>query len=172
MHNLNLLLRRKFFLLTCLICLLLFLSPSYAGTSQPLRPDEGVITDFLSTHQLITSTGSEILDVTIQGEALVIDLSKSFLPDGVYEKQIFTGLQTDLDLALQINLFYMTSFKVEGEPLEFWGRPAPDIEPIDEMPGIDQLPVSGPLSGVKIALSPGHGLYWNETYSEWHYQRI
>jgi len=150
----------------------MFLSPSYAGSSQPLRPDEDAVSDFLGGHPLITSTGTEILDVTIQGEALVIDLSKSILLDGTYDEQVFTQLQADIDQALQINLFYMTTFKVEGEPLDFWGRPAPDFEPLDDLPGIEQLPVSGPLSGLKIALSPGHGLYWNETYSDWRYQRI
>ncbi len=97
--------------MTCLVSLLMVLTPSHAGSSQPLRPDEDAISDYLNTHPLITSTGTEILDVTIQGEALVIDLSESILPDGVYDEQVFTQLQADLDLALQVNLFYMTSFQ-------------------------------------------------------------
>jgi len=159
-------------LLISLISLLIFLAPTVIGFSQPLRPDEGEISDILKSHPLITDTGAEVLDVTIQGEALVIDLSQSILPDGIYDETIFTQLQADLDRALGINLFYMTSFKVEGQPLEFWGRPVPEFDTQRDIAGIQQLPGSGPLSGVKIALSPGHGLYWNETYSDWRYQRI
>jgi len=164
--------KRNTLLLISLVILLMLLAPAHLGSSQPLRPDEGLILDTLKSHPLITSSGAEVLAVTIQGEALVIDLSKSILPDGVYNEQVFTQLQADLDRALGINLFYMTSFKVEGQPLEFWGRSVPEFDDQRDLPGIAQLPGSGPLSGVKIALSPGHGLYWNETYSEWRYQRI
>ncbi|MEA3325851.1 MAG: N-acetylmuramoyl-L-alanine amidase [Chloroflexota bacterium] len=164
--------KRYILLLIGLTGLLSLLAPTTAGSSQPLRPDKDMISNYLKSHPLITGSGANVLEVLIQSEALVIDLSQHILPDGIYKETIFTQLQADMDQALGINLFYMTSFKVEGQPLEYWGRPVPEFDTQRDTPGIQQLPGSGPLSGVKIALSPGHGLYWNETYSEWRYQRI
>lgn len=146
-------------------------SSTSTGVSQSQRPDEAQITATLENHNLITGSGAEVISVTIQGEALVIDLSEAILPSGTYDEGVFTQLQTDLDRDLGINSFYMTTFKVEGLPLEAWGRPEPKIEPGADLPGIQQNLRSGPFSGVRIALSPGHGLYWHETYLGWYYQR-
>ena len=159
------------------LCLLLFLTvlptlvtPSQVGVSQPLRPDQDEIRAYLSQHPLIA--GAEVLDVAIHGEALVIDLSEAVLPAGVYQEDLFTQLELDLDGALQINRYYMATFLVAGQPLEAWGQPAPNFSPFNEPRASNQEPGrAGPLSGIKIALNPGHGVYWNETNSAWYYQR-
>jgi len=142
-----------------------------AGSSQSALPTESQIADYLNQHPLISESGGEVLDVLIQGEALVIDLSQAVLPDGVYDEALFTQLQSDLDQAFNIDQLFLTTFKVEGELLEYWGRPLPDFSEKAEPPSTREIPVNGPLSGIKVALSPGHGLYWNETYSTWMYQR-
>lgn len=147
------------------------ITPLRAGASQSALPGEDQIADYLNAHPLVAGSGGEVLDVTLQGEALVINLSKEVLPDGAYDDALFTRLQADLDQTFQINLRFLTTFKVEGKLLEEWGRPIPDFSEKADPPSSMSLPVDGPLSDVKIALSPGHGIYWNETYSAWMYQR-
>lgn len=161
----------SFLILTLLILSALFNNPQKAR-SQPSRPDEIQISDYLSEHPLLKKANAHVLDVTIQRESLIINLSENFLSGGVYEDALFNQLQNDLDQTFSINQYYMTTFKVAGEDLEFWGRPLPDFGDRVDLPGIRELPGDGPLNGVKIALSPGHGLYWNETYSDWFYQRV
>ena len=164
--------RKSIQLLLVLITLLLLVMLIPAGVSQSMRPDENQVRAILSEHPLIAGTNTEILDVSIQGEALVIDLSADLLPDGVYDIALFVQLQHDLDLALAINSFYMTTFMVEGLPLEFWGQTLPDFDQlIEERTSSPESSSTGPLAGVRVALSPGHGIYWNEIYSDWRYQR-
>jgi len=151
--------------------LLVLLTPSHAGQSQSQRPDEAQITAYLNEHPLIAGSGGEVLNVKILGEALVINLSEDVLPEGVYDEALFTELQADLDQTFQINQLFLTTFKVEGELLEYWGRPIPDFSEKADPPAIRELPGDGPLAGVKVALSPGHGLYWSEYWSTWSYQR-
>ncbi len=154
-----------------LAILIIILFPPRIGISQSALPDESQIVDYLSRHPLLIASGAEILDVTIQGEALVINLSAAVLPDGVYDESLFTQLQADLDQTFNINRLFMTTFKVDGELLEYWGRSIPDFSEKADLPANLEQPGEGPLAGIKIALSPGHGLYWSETYSLWMYQR-
>lgn len=163
---------KKFILLLAgLSLLLVFFLPIQTGQAQSQPPTTAEITDYLHAHPRLTETGAQVLSVTFLGEALVIDLSAAVLPNGVYDDDIFTDLQSDLDAAFQINQMFLTTFKVEGELLEYWGRPEPEFSTSVEYPTDRELPGSGPLAGVRIAISPGHGLYWNETYSEWWFQR-
>ncbi len=158
-------------LLTGLALLSVFLIPPAPGRAQSRPPGEAEIAAFLNGHHLVAESGAEVLSVRYAGEALVIDLSQAVLPDGVYDEALFTQLQADLDTAFGINQQFMTTFKVGGRPLEDWGRAVPDFSETVEPPTDRSLLGEGPLMGYKIALSPGHGLYWSETYSEWTYQR-
>jgi len=158
-------------LLISLLVLLTSLLPALGGLAQPALPTEAQITDYLNAHPLLTGPGAQVISVIFQGEALVIDLSQAVLPEGIYEEQLFTQLQADLDATFNINQRFMTTFKIEGQPLEDWGFPVPEFKEPYELPPLKELPGDGPLRGVKIALSPGHGLYWNETYAAWFYQR-
>ncbi len=163
--------KKLFFLLAGLSLLLVFLLPTQTGRAQSQPPTTAEITDYLNAHPRLTETGAQVLSVTFLGEALVIDLSREVLPEGTYDEAVFTDLQSDLDAAFQIDRMFLTTFKVEGELLEYWGRPEPDFSVQAEYSTDRELPASGPLAGVKIAISPGHGLYWIETYSEWWFQR-
>lgn len=163
--------KKSFFTLAILALLLVFFIPSHSSQAQSQIPTTTEITDYLNAHPRLTETGAEVLSVTFLGEALVIDLSAAVLPNGTYDGTIFTELQAGLDEVFQINQMFLTTFKVEGELLEYWGRPEPDFSEVVEYPTDRELPGSGPLAGVKVAISPGHGLYWNETYSAWMYQR-
>ncbi len=142
-----------------------------AVTQTVLPPDTAQITAYLNDHPLLTETGAEVLSVTTQGEALVIDISQALLPEGEYDETIFTQLHADLNQAFGIDQIFMTTYKIEGKPLEDWGRPLPDPDIQLELPIDRDLIPSGPLNGVKIALNPGHGIYWNEYWSLWMYQR-
>lgn len=158
--------------LIALVVFILFLYPNYTGIAQASPPEAAQIQDYLSAHPDIAGTGGEVLDVKIKGEALVINLSEAVLPGGRYDEALFTQLHTDLDRTYNINQWFMTTFKVEGELLEAWGRPEPDFDSQTYPNEVRELPGDGPLSGIRIALSPGHGIYWNETYSQWMYQRL
>jgi N-acetylmuramoyl-L-alanine amidase len=165
--------RKSLILLLSLIAIFFVLMRIPAGISQALQPDVDQIQAFLKTHPLVADTNATIRSVTLQGEGLVIDFSVEILPDAIYDEALFIQLQQDLNQALQIDRFYVTTFKVEGLPLEFWGRDLPDFEErVEELPEPQEETVSpGPLAGVRVALSPGHGIYWDETFSAWIYQR-
>ncbi len=160
----------KLLILLFFICTLSVSAISDAS-AQPTRPTVERIILFLQQHPLVIQSGTQILDVTIQGEALIINLSASFLPTGTYDAALFYQLEQDMDLALQVTRFYMLTFKIEGLSLETWGRPLPDL-PLSEPEPLQRETIStGPLSGYKIALNPGHGRYWNEIYTDWRWQR-
>jgi N-acetylmuramoyl-L-alanine amidase len=157
--------------LTGVALLLISFLPAQTGQAQSQPPTTGEITEYLHAHPRLTETGAQVLSVKFAGEALVIDLSREVLPEGTYDEAVFTDLQADLDAAFGINQMFLTTFKVEGELLEYWGRPEPEFSTTAEYPTDRELPGSGPLAGVRIAISPGHGYYWNETYSAWMFQR-
>ncbi len=163
--------KKYLLLLTGILIGLIFLLPSLPATAQSTPPTEADITDFLNALPPIAESGGQVLSVTYVGEALVIDLSQEVLPDGAYDDALFAELQSELDAAFQVNQFFMVTFKVEGLPLEDWGMPLPDFSETAEWPLDRELPGDGPLAGYKIALSAGHGLYFNEYYGEWMYQR-
>ena len=158
--------------LITLVVFILFVYPHDTGLAQTSPPDLIQIEDYLNRHPLIANPGGKVLDIKRQGEALVINLSKSVLPGGSYDEALFTQLHIDLDLTFNINQWFMTTFKVEGKLLEAWGRPEPEFDSQTDPNEIRELPGDGPLSGIRIALNPGHGIYWNETYSQWMYQRL
>lgn len=149
----------------------LLLSAPWGGQSQTPIPEESQITSYLNEHPLLAENDASVLEVYFLGEALLIDLSQEVLPDGEYDEGIFTRLLADLDENFDINMRFMTTFKVEGQTLDHWGQPMPNFEELLPAPTIIEGTRSGPLTGVKIALGPGHGLYWNETYSAWFWQR-
>ena len=163
--------KKSFRLILNALLLLFILSAPKFGQSQSIVPLESEITSFLNQHPLLTENLASVLEVYSLGEALVIDLSQEILPNGEYEEEIFTNLLADLDKIFDINLRFMTTFKIEGQTLDRWGQPMPNFEDFLPPPTILDGTRSGPLAGVRIALSPGHGLYWNETYNDWFWQR-
>jgi N-acetylmuramoyl-L-alanine amidase len=163
--------KRTLIFLTILLVSLTLLIPSLPARAQSNPPGEDQIADFLNGLPLVADSGGEVLSVHYVGEVLVVDLSQEVLPGGVYDDTLFTTLQSELDSTFQINQRFMVTFKVEGLPLEDWGLPVPEFTETAEWPLDRELPGDGPLAGVKIALSAGHGLYWNETYNLWTYQR-
>ena len=163
---------KRVILLACLATFILFLTHPSPSTAQNQVPDSDAIAAYLNRHPLLTGSGALVQEVFYQGEALVIDLTREVLPEGSYDPIVFNQLQADLDLTFQINQRFLTTFKIEGQTLDHWGQPLPDFDEQAARAEIRDLPGSGPLSGVRIALSPGHGLYWNEYFSGWRYQRI
>ena len=163
--------KKLILILACLSILLIGISAPAHTISQTTILDESQISDFLNQHPLLTESSASVLDVTFLGEALVIDLDQALLPDGQFDEEIFTQLQADLDKAFDINRRFMTTFKIEGQTLDHWGQPMPNFQDLIAPPGIIESTRSGPLSGVRVALSPGHGLTWSETYLYWFWQR-
>lgn len=163
--------KRTAILILSLMILVLLFDAASPALSQPQRPDIEQITAFLKGHPFLTDSGAEVLSVTVLGEALVIDLTSEVLKDGSYDETPFIQLEQDLELTFNINQYYMLTFKVEGQTLEFWGRSTPDFESQLSQSTIIEPQGIGPLAGVRVALSPGHGWYWNEIYLDWRYQR-
>ena len=148
-----------------IICGLSLLGLLFGGirisSAQPARPNAEDVRIYLSTHPLLVQSESRVLEVYIQGEALVIDLSQEILPNGAYDAAVFQQLEADLDRTLAVDQYYMVTFKVEGLSLEDWGRPLPDFQPL-QFDEPTERTTTGPLSGYRIALNAGHGRYWNE----------
>ena len=115
--------KKTFLFLTAILIGLIFLLPSRPATAQSTPPTENEIAEFLNGLPQIAESGGQVLSVTYVGEALVIDLSQDVLPEGVYNEAFFSELENALDAAFQVNQFFMVTFKVEGLPLEDWGRP-------------------------------------------------
>ncbi len=163
----------KKILKTCLslMVLAIFITTPQTGHSQNQPPSPEAIADFLNQHPLISPTDGRVLQVYYQGEALVINLSQAVLPNGTYDEALFTQLQQDLDLAFNINAHFMTTFKVEGLVLEAWGKPEPDFGLPPQIFSFRSPREDAPLSGISVALSPGHGLFWSEYWGQWAYQR-
>lgn len=155
-----------------LIILSFFLNGIPGVHAQQTRPSAEDVQSFLEQHPLLVQSEARVLNVTIQGEALVINLDAAILPNGTYDAAVFYQLEKDLDAALNVNQYFMVTFKVEGLSLEAWGRPLPDIPMVGTEGSQRDTLVTGPLSGYKIALNAGHGRYWNEIYSEWRWQRV
>ena len=84
-------------ILTGLLLLISFLIPSHFGTSQSTRPDAAQITHFLNEHPLTVDSGAQVLNVTLQGEALVINLSQAVLPEETYDEAIFQLMMLKLN---------------------------------------------------------------------------
>ena len=163
---------KRILLLAWLLTLVLTASPAIPAQTQTTVPKVEEIADFLRQHPVIVESRAEVLEVFFQGEALVIDLSQDVLPEGRYEPGIFNRLQLDLDLAFQVNQYFLVTFKIEGLTLDHWGQTLPAFDEPAAPPEIRDAVTPGPLAGVRIALSPGHGLYWNEFFEAWRYQRI
>lgn len=163
---------RRLRTILCLLVFLGFIWPLQSSQAQNAPTIEDQIHSYLATHPLITSAGAVVLSVRLNGEALIIDLSREILPEGPFDESNLIQLEADLDDAFQINAWFLMTFKIEGQPLEHWGRPVPDFTETVSLPSVQELPGSGPLAGVRVALSPGHGLYWNEFYGDWRYQRF
>ncbi len=154
-----------------LLVLSLILGANFSVRAQSLRPQAEEIRAFLEAHPRLTTVGAHVIEIRIEGEALIIDISQEILPEGKYDAQIFAELERDLDIALNISQYYMTTFKVGGEFLEYWGRPLPDMSLFETLPPLRETRSTGPLSGYKIALSAGHGWYWSDIYLDWRWQR-
>ena len=163
---------KRALLLVWVAALLLVLSPAKPGATQSQIPEIDQIAGYLSQHPILIESNTRVLDVFAMGEALVIDLSQEILPEGRYDPEIFNSLQADLDKTFQVNQFFMVTFKIEGQTLDHWGQPLPAFEKKASPEEFPSATAEGPLSGVRIALSPGHGLYWSEYFGDWRYQRI
>ena len=164
--------KKSFNGLISLAVLFVLIGPTMPGQAQPVLPDENQIVEFLAAHPILLETGAEVLEVRIQRGSLVINFSGDLLPQGTYDDALFSRLQEDLDLEFEVNSLFMTTFLVEGQPVEIWGDALPDFSLLAEPFQIQELPGAGPLAGVRVALSPGHGWYWNDIYHDWRWQRL
>lgn len=117
-------------------------------------------------HPIIQNRGVQLLNMEVEGEAVVIDLSQEIFSDGRFDPVPFQQLSQTLNDKLDLHQRYMLTFKVEGKMLDQWGMTVAAIEPILDKSITAQ---SGPLAGKKVALNPGHGRY--DTGSGWAWQR-
>ena len=129
------------------------------------------VTQIISQHPLVQSRGAQVLDVFLEGEVIIIDLDRRILAEGDFDPEVFAALSQALDAQLQLSQSYQVTFKIEGLTLNHWGMPVP--EPVPPLESFSELLAlnSGPLSGRRIALNPGHGLYDTTDRGNYAWQR-
>jgi len=86
--------------------------PDVAATATQ-HPDLNVsltqITDLLTAHPLVQSRAAQLLDVTLDGEAIVINFDCQILGDGVFDPAVFAQLSQALDAELQLSQSYFVT---------------------------------------------------------------
>ncbi len=139
----------------------------------PIDPDTltAQITEVINQHPLARDRAAHVLHVTLEGRAVIINLDRQILDGGAFDAETFTRLHQALDAQLQLSQSHFVTFQVEGQGLEAWGMPVPTFDsPVDAQHAL-RLSSSGPLSGKKIALNPGHGLYDKTDRGAYSWQR-
>ncbi len=129
------------------------------------------VTQALMEAPLVRARSAQILGVYLEGEVVVVDLDHRILDAGKFDPETFAGLARVLDEQVQLSESYLLTFKVEGQALDHWGMPV--LEPPAAAAALPELlaPQVGPLSGKKIALNPGHGLYDINDKGNYRWQR-
>lgn len=135
-----------------------------------------LVTDTLAQHPLVQARMARVLGVTLEGRAVIINLDRQILADGVYDAETFIRLTETLEAQEVLAQSYFVTFQVEGQPLDAWGMPVPEFATAADIPEVGELhalqaPSSGPLAGKKIALNPGHGLYDKTDNGAYSWQR-
>jgi N-acetylmuramoyl-L-alanine amidase len=128
------------------------------------------ITELISQHPLVQNRAAKVLDVIIEGEAITINLDRRILGEGDFDPEDFIRLRRALDVQLQLSQSYFVTFKVEGQTLNHWGMSVPAFASPSGVSDA-QSTASRPLSGKKIALNPGHGLYDTTDTGNYSWQR-
>ncbi|MFP4395332.1 MAG: DNRLRE domain-containing protein [Anaerolineales bacterium] len=129
------------------------------------------IMDTLAQQSLVQDREAQVLDVIIEGEAIIINWDRRILDEDAFDAEIFARLTQALDAQLELTQRYFVTFQIEGRSLDDWGMPVPEFPTPAEAPRELQAPAAGPLSGKKIALNPGHGLYDKTDNGAYSWQR-
>jgi hypothetical protein len=119
--------------------------------------------------------GTTVNHLVAQGDTVSVDFSPALLASPLDESWL-EAVYRQVSWTLEpFEIGRNVRLTVAGTTLSDYLPPAPDIEP----PASGKTAVAEPmqltmaagsaLAGRKIALSPGHGLVWNETY--WGYER-
>jgi N-acetylmuramoyl-L-alanine amidase len=129
------------------------------------------IAQTLTHHALVRDRQAEVLDVTVEGEAVLINFDRRILGEDGFASEDFARLSRALDAELQLSQRYLVTFQIEGRTLNHWGMPVPIFASSPDAELTSETSGNGPLSGKRIALNPGHGLYDTTDTGTYRWQR-
>jgi len=104
--------------------------------------------------------GTRVLSLIADQDYTTVDLSKSVLSAGMDDKRLESIFEQVRYTLMATGLSASVRITVEGKPLSDYVPPPPSIAPRPQAQA-EPLPSLGALSGKKISLSPGHGLFWD-----------
>jgi hypothetical protein len=90
--------------LLALLALLLVLLP---GAAEAQEPWASMIAQVINQHPVVRESKARLLEVRVEEEVVIIDLSREILPDGRFDAAVFGQLTQALDEQLQLQQTYM-----------------------------------------------------------------
>ena len=112
--------------------------------------------------------GTTVLAVQGDGETTTVEFSPEVLGSGLDEARLISVFQQVKATLRQFGFIGCIRLQTGGRLLSDYLSPVKRVEP-KSAPEAETPKVTGALAGKKIALSPGHGWFWNG--SGWHTQR-
>lgn len=117
--------------------------------------------------------GTRILDLWIDGDTTVVDFSIDVIGGAELAEERLLAIFQQVEKTLyQFGMADNVRMLAEGKLLSDYTRPIAPVQPGPEALQREPLGSSGTamgISGRKITVSPGHGIYWNGSY--WPTQR-
>jgi len=83
-------------------------NPTFVAAAATI-PLTSQITDLLTAYPLLQTREAQVLDVSLDGEAILINLDRAILKDGTYDADTFTQLTRALDAELQLSDSYFVT---------------------------------------------------------------
>ena len=140
--------------------------------------NQALVSPYWMKQQIFLPQGIRLLDADVTGNKVTLNFGKEILGSGIPS-------QVEIEEAIRHILLYADnaisdrlrdveySILIEDVPLhqflsEAFGEVKPNASP-PTAPGADMRAES--TSGKRVAISPGHGWYWNEVSNEWRLQR-
>ena len=130
-------------------------SPPASDTGQPLA--SGVLPE------------TKVAAFRTEGDATIVEFSAEIIGAGLDEARLTTIFQQVTATLAQFGFDGNLRLQVAGKLLSDYLPPVKRVAPGPALPVQPNAALTGALAGKKIALSPGHGLFWNG--SVWTTQR-
>ncbi|MEO5803730.1 MAG: N-acetylmuramoyl-L-alanine amidase [Verrucomicrobiota bacterium] len=105
--------------------------------------------------------GSKVLSLQTNGETTVVEFSSEIIGDGLDDARLETIFEQVSATLEQFDLPRNIRLQAKGQGLSSFLRPSQPVSARTDTEPIAAAAALVGLSGKKISLSPGHGLYWN-----------
>jgi N-acetylmuramoyl-L-alanine amidase len=128
-------------------------------------------------------SGVKVTDIRVTGQKATVVLSSNFaslatndllVEDTVHRLSLVLHPLKDIDVLVETSTGPRALANLVAPapvPDDFVTPPPADAPVISPVQGQSQFPLSGPLAGKRIIVSPGHGWYWVESLGGWYTQR-